>query len=150
MSVSGRNDVSKDRVAALRQRIADGTYEVDARLVVDAIVRGPIEFDPSGRVHCLDRAPEPQVQSAPAPPSLNDLARAQLNRYAIDLKRSYRRELTRTAELEERAVATVRALAAAVAERDDDTGNHVQRVHDLGLLLAQQVIPESAEDPELA
>ena len=46
-------------------------------------------------------------------------------------------------------MATVRSLAT-VAERDDETGNHIQRVHDLGLLLARDVVPDEADDPELA
>jgi HD-GYP domain-containing protein (c-di-GMP phosphodiesterase class II) len=135
-----------DRIAGLQVQVATGDYEIDDRLVVEAIVQGPLEFDPTrdDEVRTLSA-----IQSAPSP-SLDDLAREQLSRYAVDLKRSYRRELKTTKELEERAVATVRALAAAVAERDDDTGNHIQRVHDLGLLLAAQVIPEEVDDPELA
>ena len=125
-----------------------GHYEIDARLIVEAIVLGPIDFDPTTDDE-VEALPAAQGES-PASPSLDDLARAQLSRYAIDLKRSYRRELKSNKELEERAVATVRALAAAVAERDDDTGNHIQRVHDLGLLLARELIPETVDDPELA
>jgi HD-GYP domain-containing protein (c-di-GMP phosphodiesterase class II) len=44
---------------------------------------------------------------------------------------------------------TVRALAAALELRDDATGNHSQRVTDLGLLLAEAAAPELAEDPQL-
>ena len=92
---------------------------------------------------------EPQITLAPSEPSTEELARAQLNRYAIDLRHSYERELKRSKDLEEAVVATVRALAT-VAERDDETGNHIQRVHDLGLLLARDILPEEVDDPELA
>jgi HD-GYP domain-containing protein (c-di-GMP phosphodiesterase class II) len=91
-----------------------------------------------------------RLELATPRPSLHDLTSAQLQRYAVDLRHSYERELGGTRELEERSLATVRALAAAVAERDDDTGNHIQRVHDLGLLLARARIPDEADDPELA
>lgn len=44
---------------------------------------------------------------------------------------------------------TVRALAAALELRDDDTGAHASRVTDLALRLAHRVAPELADDPEL-
>lgn len=98
----------------------------------------------------LNGARRPQLKVAASPRRPEHVARAQVNRYATDLRRSYARELRRTEELEERSVAVVRALAAAVAEKDDETGNHIQRVHDLGLLVAREVIPEDAGNPELA
>ena len=163
-------DTSTGRVAAVRQALAAEAYEVDSREVAAAILRRLIERnlmmgdarlaraiarklvgDMAGRpAHVGNGASRPQLEAAPPRPSLQDLASAQLTRYAVDLRRSYERDLQRTKELEERSLATVRALAAAVAERDDDTGNHIQRVHDLGLLLARAVIPDEADDPELA
>ena len=142
--------VRRSRVSVLRGRVIAGTYEVDAERVADAIVRrleDRSEQPSNGR----ETAPkhERRISVAPSEPTTEELARAQLNRYAIDLKRSYERELRRTEEIQEASVATVRALAM-VAERDDATGNHIQRVHDLGLLLAHEVIPEDANDPELA
>jgi response regulator RpfG family c-di-GMP phosphodiesterase len=44
---------------------------------------------------------------------------------------------------------TVRALAAALELRDDQTGAHASRVTDLALRLARRVAPELADDPEL-
>jgi len=44
---------------------------------------------------------------------------------------------------------TVRALAAALELRDDDTGAHASRVSELALRLAGRVAPELAADPEL-
>jgi putative two-component system response regulator len=44
---------------------------------------------------------------------------------------------------------TVRALAAALELRDDETGAHASRVTDLALRLVHRVAPELAEDPEL-
>jgi ribonuclease P protein subunit RPR2 len=141
--------VRRTRVSALRRRVIAGTYEVDAERVAEAIVRRLDERDERDLEREAPAEPEPTVSLAPPEPTTEELARAQLNRYAIDLKHSFEREMRRTKELEEASVATVRALAM-VAERDDETGNHIQRVHDLGLLLAREVIPEEAEDPELA
>jgi putative two-component system response regulator len=44
---------------------------------------------------------------------------------------------------------TVRALAAALELRDDQTGAHASRVTELALRLTEQVAPELANDPEL-
>jgi ribonuclease P protein subunit RPR2 len=44
----------------------------------------------------------------------------------------------------------VRALAAAVEAKDGYTGEHIQRVHEIGLLLARAVAPDQAGDPQLA
>jgi HD-GYP domain-containing protein (c-di-GMP phosphodiesterase class II) len=143
-------DAGGDRLTALRETIEAGTYEVNSHLVAEAIVRRLMERGRPVREAAPAPAGAPRLQVAPASPSAEELARAQLNRYAIDLRQSYQRELQRTTELEERSVATVRALATAVAARDDDTGNHIQRVHDLGMLLARHVVPDEADDPEMA
>ena len=143
--------VRRTRVSALRSKVIAGIYEIDAERVADAVVRrldDPDAQAPTGQA-ASQRPAEPRIGLAPSEPSTEELARAQLNRYAIDLKRSYERELRRTTELEEASAAMVRTLAM-VAERDDGTGNHIQRVHDLGLLLAREVIPEDADDSELA
>jgi HD-GYP domain-containing protein (c-di-GMP phosphodiesterase class II) len=139
----------KSRVAALREAVAAGEYKVDARSIAEAIVRRLTGRDQLNGLP-TPRSPQPRIGVAPSKPSTEELARAQLNRYAIDLRRSYERELERSKELEERSVATVRALATAVAERDHRTRNRIQRVHDLGLLLAHEVVPDEADDPELA
>jgi HD-GYP domain-containing protein (c-di-GMP phosphodiesterase class II) len=139
----------KSRVAALREAIAAGRYELDPRRIAEAIIRRLASGDGADELSAA-RSVRPRIALAASRPSTEELARAQLNRYAIDLRRSYERELRRSKELQERSVATVRALATAVAERDNGTGNHIQRVHDLGLLLAREVVPEEAEDPELA
>jgi ribonuclease P protein subunit RPR2 len=142
--------VRRVRVSSLRERVIVGDYDVDPDAVADAIVRKLEERDERAREDAPAKdAGEPRIGLAPAQPTTEELARAQLNRYAIDLKRSYERELRRSKELEEASVSTVRALAL-VAERDDETGNHIQRVHDVGLLLAREVIPDDAEDPQLA
>lgn len=79
-----------------------------------------------------------------------EMERAQLRVYAEDVRNSYVRELRRTQELKEAYLATVRTLAAAVEAKDEYTGWHIQRVHVLGLLLARAVVPEQADDPQLA
>jgi ribonuclease P protein subunit RPR2 len=62
-----------------------------------------------------------------------------------------RRERSRrTRERMEARATTVRALAAAVAARDRCTGRHIERVSELGLLLAERVVPRDLRDPQLA
>jgi ribonuclease P protein subunit RPR2 len=79
-----------------------------------------------------------------------ELERAQLETYAGDVRKSYSRELQHGRELEAMYLATVRTLAAAVEAKDDYTGGHIHRVHELGLLLAGEVAPEIVDDPQLA
>lgn len=85
-----------------------------------------------------------------------ELALAQAQRYAEELHDVYERERAqrRTVEqalsrLEESYGTTVRALAAALELRDDQTGGHAERVAKLALSLAKRVVPELAEDPQL-
>jgi PAS domain S-box-containing protein len=78
------------------------------------------------------------------------LEQAQLQAYAKDVRESFGRELRRARELERSYFHTVRALAAAVEAKDDYTGAHIQRVHQIGLLLAKAVAPAEADNPQLA
>ncbi|MEA2268045.1 MAG: hypothetical protein QOD55_1255 [Solirubrobacteraceae bacterium] len=78
------------------------------------------------------------------------IEQAQLAAYAKDIRESFRRELRRAHELERSYFATVRALAAAVEAKDGYTGAHIQRVHEIGLLLAKAVAPEEVGNPQLA
>ena len=82
--------------------------------------------------------------------SKRDLERAQLRAYAKDVRDSYVRELQRSQELKQSYLATVRTLAATVEAKDEYTGGHIQRVHVLGLLLAQSVVPQEAGDAQLS
>jgi len=84
-----------------------------------------------------------------------NLAVAQALRYAEELRELHARERSQRA-LAERALTdlqdsyktTVRALAAVLELRDDETGNHAQRVTALALELTRRVAPE-LEEPEL-
>jgi HD-GYP domain-containing protein (c-di-GMP phosphodiesterase class II) len=78
------------------------------------------------------------------------LERAQMEPDAGDMRHGYSREVRHGLELEAMYLATVRALAAAVEAKDDSTGGHIHRVHELGLLLAREVAPEMVDDPQLA
>jgi HD-GYP domain-containing protein (c-di-GMP phosphodiesterase class II) len=94
--------------------------------------------------------PEPTDLTELTQPGERELERAQLRAYAQDLRNSYARELRRTQDLKDTYLATVKALAAAVEAKDEYTGGHIQRVHALGLLLAQVVIPQEAGEPQLS
>ena len=71
-----------------------------------------------------------------------------LERYAADLRETFKRERSRSQELRESYTATVRALSNAVEARDAYTGKHAERVTAYGLEIARALQPPLAE-PEL-
>jgi HD-GYP domain-containing protein (c-di-GMP phosphodiesterase class II) len=84
------------------------------------------------------------------------LAVAQSLKYAEELRELYGAERTQRqiaedalARLEASYRTTVRALAAALELRDDQTGAHAERVTELALRLAERVAPELVSDREL-
>jgi HD-GYP domain-containing protein (c-di-GMP phosphodiesterase class II) len=85
-----------------------------------------------------------------------ELALAQSLKYAEELRELHGQErLSRRAaeealaRLEDSYRTTVRALAAALELRDDQTGGHAERVTELALRLARDMAPELASDPQL-
>jgi len=87
---------------------------------------------------------------------LDRLANDQTLRYAAALRELYSSERAQRRAAEETLKqltasygATVRALAAALELRDDQTGRHAERVTELGLLLTARVEPDLLTDPEL-
>nr|MBA2439113.1 hypothetical protein [Thermoleophilaceae bacterium] len=68
----------------------------------------------------------------------------QLERYASDLRETFKAERARTDELHASYVATVRALTNAVEARDAYTGKHAERVAAYGLELTRLIDPELA------
>jgi ribonuclease P protein subunit RPR2 len=72
----------------------------------------------------------------------------QLERYASDLRETFKAERARAEELRANYVATVRALTNAVEARDAYTGKHAERVAAYGLELTRRIDPELAEDPQ--
>jgi HD-GYP domain-containing protein (c-di-GMP phosphodiesterase class II) len=72
----------------------------------------------------------------------------QLERYAADLRETFKAERARSAQLRASYMATVRALANAVEARDAYTGHHAERVAAYGLELARESGLEIADDPQ--
>ena len=73
----------------------------------------------------------------------------QLERYAADLRETFKQERERSAQLRDSYITTVRALANAVEARDAYTGKHAERVAAYGLSLARTMGSRLAEDPEI-
>jgi putative nucleotidyltransferase with HDIG domain len=73
----------------------------------------------------------------------------QLERYAADLRESYRRERARAQQLRRSYKATVRALSNAVEARDAYTGKHAERVAAYGLAIARAAGIDVADEPQM-
>jgi HD-GYP domain-containing protein (c-di-GMP phosphodiesterase class II) len=71
----------------------------------------------------------------------------QLERYAADLRETFKQERARAQELQISYVATVRALAGAVEARDAYTARHAERVAAYGIAVAKEMRVTIAEDP---
>jgi HD-GYP domain-containing protein (c-di-GMP phosphodiesterase class II) len=72
----------------------------------------------------------------------------QLERYATDLRETFKAERKREQELRASYMATVRALANAVEARDAYTGRHAERVAAYGLELARAADLPLARDQQ--
>jgi ribonuclease P protein subunit RPR2 len=73
----------------------------------------------------------------------------QLERYAADLRETFKRERERRHELRRSYMATVRALCNAVEARDAYTGKHAERVAAYGMEIARTLGASFADDPEV-
>lgn len=73
----------------------------------------------------------------------------QLERYAADLRDTFKQERARAQELRASYMATVRALANAVERRDAYTGKHAERVAAYGLEIARAAGLTLADDPQI-
>jgi ribonuclease P protein subunit RPR2 len=73
----------------------------------------------------------------------------QLERYAADLRETFKEERTRAQELRQSYMLTVRALASAVEARDAYTGRHAERVAAYGLELADAYGMRLGDAPEI-
>ncbi|MBA2348627.1 MAG: HD domain-containing protein [Solirubrobacterales bacterium] len=72
----------------------------------------------------------------------------QLQRYAADLRETFKQERERAQQLRDSYVATVRALANAVEARDAYTGRHAERVASYALMIARAHGTTMADDPQ--
>jgi putative nucleotidyltransferase with HDIG domain len=73
----------------------------------------------------------------------------QLERYAADLRETFKRERDRRHELRRSYMATVRALCNAVEARDAYTGKHAERVAAYGMEIARVLDAPFSDDPEV-
>jgi HD-GYP domain-containing protein (c-di-GMP phosphodiesterase class II) len=73
----------------------------------------------------------------------------QLERYAADLRETFKQERERAHELRRSYMATVRALCNAVEARDAYTGKHAERVSAYGMAVARAVDAPFADDPDV-
>jgi ribonuclease P protein subunit RPR2 len=73
----------------------------------------------------------------------------QLERYAADLRETFKAERERAQALQRSYMATVRALSNAVEARDAYTGRHAERVAAYGLEIARATGSALADDPEI-
>jgi ribonuclease P protein subunit RPR2 len=72
----------------------------------------------------------------------------QLERYAADLRETFKQERARSQQLRRSYMATVRALSNAVEARDAYTGKHAERVAAYGLEIARAAGLTLADDPQ--
>jgi cyclic di-GMP phosphodiesterase len=73
----------------------------------------------------------------------------QLERYAADLRETFKQERARSQELQRSYMATVRALSNAVEARDAYTGKHAERVTAYGLEIARALGKSLAYSAEI-
>jgi ribonuclease P protein subunit RPR2 len=73
----------------------------------------------------------------------------QLERYAADLRETFKQERARAQELQRSYMATVRALSNAVEARDAYTSKHAERVTAYGLEIARALGIDLSESPEI-
>jgi HD-GYP domain-containing protein (c-di-GMP phosphodiesterase class II) len=73
----------------------------------------------------------------------------QLERYAADLRETFKQERARAQELRRSYVATVRALSNAVEARDAYTGKHAERVTAYGMEIAGSYGLPLEDSPEI-
>lgn len=73
----------------------------------------------------------------------------QLERYAADLRETFKEERARALQLRQSYMLTVRALASAVEARDAYTGRHAERVAAYGLQLADVFGMRLGDEPEI-
>jgi ribonuclease P protein subunit RPR2 len=64
--------------------------------------------------------------------------------------RSHSTARRRARELRRSYGITVEALATAIEAKDHTTGGHIERVRRLGVLLAEEIVPRQAKDPQMA
>jgi ribonuclease P protein subunit RPR2 len=71
----------------------------------------------------------------------------QLERYAADLRETFKQERARALELQQSYIVTVRALSNAVEARDAYTAKHAERVAAYGLEIARAMDLDLTRDP---
>ncbi|MDX6679044.1 MAG: hypothetical protein QOE31_3096 [Solirubrobacteraceae bacterium] len=152
------SEIVRERGIGIGMSFGVGTWPVDGRSTNLLLLRADTAMYAAKSAGAIKRQHDVDVSGALTRRSPPDVQRdtrdpdqrEQLLAYARNVRTSHARELRRSQELNDSYLATVRTLAAAVEAKDDYTGCHIQRVHGLGLLLAQTVIPQQASDPQLS
>jgi HD-GYP domain-containing protein (c-di-GMP phosphodiesterase class II) len=102
------------------------------------------------------RTPISRIQSAAVqvieviPPAVSLVLLGLLGLLIVVIVRSWATERRRAKALVASYGVTVEALAVAIEAKDQTTGGHIERVRLLGLLLAREVAPREARDPQMA
>jgi HD-GYP domain-containing protein (c-di-GMP phosphodiesterase class II) len=100
----------------------------------------PTDEQLRSRIHELEAELAQRVEEA-------EEKEQQLQRYAADLRETFKQERTRSEELRRSYMLTVRALANAVEARDAYTGRHAERVAAYGLALGKVYGMRLDDDP---
>jgi ribonuclease P protein subunit RPR2 len=115
--------------------------------VKDATGRGGTDADQPGALTSVTRAADRVVEVIPGAVVLLLAGLAAL--VLLLLVRSWLMDRRRVKALEGSYGVTVEALATAIEAKDHTTGGHIERVRRLGLLLAGEVVPREARDPQM-
>ncbi|MFL5896658.1 MAG: HD-GYP domain-containing protein [Thermoleophilaceae bacterium] len=134
--------------AAARQRAAAAAARHRRHVAVHAASAEPKRAHDSGGLASINRAADHVIEVIPG--ALVLALAGLIVLVLVLIVRSWLMERRRTRALEESYGVTVQALATAIEAKDHTTGGHIERVRELGLLLARELAPRDVKDPQMA